>query len=350
MSSCILHFFTHRIFQIGELAIYSPSTSSVHTASQHQQNLLHLLPHHMSENHEELTIPNTVVPGQYIVPECKPHQGAGGPEVHRYLSGKGTTISSITSGSQSVPVVAATVLGRPLIQEVVDDDKNGENVEGAADAADDAVQRTFLVSVITSAGDYASYAAELDPLAANATSSSSTNLPREGDVVLVRITRLNPKQANCDILAVCGAGNVASDGGVGSTGASAHFSVPMGGGAQLLSSYASVAAAQGTMSGAQPYDVGEAFRGVIRSQDVRSTDRDKVRIIDSFRPGDIVRAEVLSLGDGLNYYLTTAKNEYGVVFAKSEGGAGDLMTAIDWETMVCERTGVVEKRKCAKLF
>lgn len=304
----------------------------------------------MSESPEEIPIPSTAVPGQYIVPECKPHQGAGGPEIHRYLSGKGTTISNISSGTHTVPVVAATVLGRPLIQEVVEDEKPAEAGETVAVSADDAVQRTFLVSVVTATGDYARYAAEIEPLAATATASSATNLPREGDVVLVRITRLNPKQANCDVLAVCGAGNVAPDGGVGSTGASAHFSVPMGGGAQLLSSYASVAAVQGTMVGAQPYDVGEAFRGVIRSQDVRSTDRDKVRIIDSFRPGDIVRAEILSLGDGSNYYLTTAKNEYGVVFAKSEGGAGDLMMAIDWETMVCERTGVVEKRKCAKLF
>lgn len=304
----------------------------------------------MSESQEEITIPTTVVPGQYIVPEVRPYQGAGGPEIHRYLSGKGTTISNITSGSQTVPVVVSTVLGRLLVQEIVEDEKIADNAEAAADSADDAVQRTFLVSVITSTGDYARYAAEIEPLAATATSSSATNLPREGDVVLVRITRLNPKQANCDVLAVCGAGNVSPDGGVGSTGPSAHFSVPMGGGAQILSSYANVAAAQGAMTGAQPFDVGEAFRGVIRSQDVRSTDRDKVRIIDCFRPGDIVRAEVLSLGDGSNYYLTTAKNEYGVVFAKSEGGAGELMTAIDWETMVCERTGVVEKRKCAKLF
>lgn len=304
----------------------------------------------MSDSSEKFTIPSTVVPGQYIVPEYKPHQGASGPEIHRYLSGKGTTISNITSGSQTVPVVAATVLGRPLVQELVEDEKLAATTENPVDSADDAIKRTFLISVVTSVGEYAKYAAEIEPLAAATTAASSTNLPREGDVVLVRITRLNPKQANCDILAVCGAGNVAPDGGLGSTGVSAHFSIPMGGGAQLLSSYANVAAAQGTMVGAQPFDVGEAFRGVIRSQDVRSTNRDTVRIIDSFRPGDIVRAEVLSLGDGSNYYLTTAKNEYGVVFAKSEGGAGDLMTAIDWETMVCEKTGVVEKRKCAKLF
>lgn len=42
---------------------------------------------------------------------------------------------------------------------------------------------------------------------------------------------------------------------------------------------------------------------------------------DCFHPGDIVRAEVLSLGDARSYYLSTAKNELGVVYAKSPAGA-----------------------------
>lgn len=42
---------------------------------------------------------------------------------------------------------------------------------------------------------------------------------------------------------------------------------------------------------------------------------------DCFRPGDIVRAEVLSLGDSRSYYLSTSKNHLGVVYAKSAAGA-----------------------------
>lgn len=38
---------------------------------------------------------------------------------------------------------------------------------------------------------------------------------------------------------------------------------------------------------------------------------------DCFRPGDIIRAEVVSLGDARSYYLTTSRNELGVVYAKS---------------------------------
>lgn len=37
------------------------------------------------------------------------------------------------------------------------------------------------------------------------------------------------------------------------------------------------------------------WQGVIRVQDVRATEKDRVKIYESFRPGDIVRAEVVSL-------------------------------------------------------
>ena len=41
-------------------------------------------------------------------------------------------------------------------------------------------------------------------------------------------------------------------------------------------------------------------------------------IYKSCMPGDVLRAEVLSLGDANSYYLTTAKNELGVISAKCE--------------------------------
>jgi len=50
---------------------------------------------------------------------------------------------------------------------------------------------------------------------------------------------------------------------------------------------------------------------------VRATEVDKVELIACFRPGDLVRAAVLSLGDSRSYLLTTARNELGVVAAKS---------------------------------
>ena len=37
------------------------------------------------------------------------------------------------------------------------------------------------------------------------------------------------------------------------------------------------------------------WQGVIRLQDVRATEKDKVRMYESFKPGDVVRAQVVSL-------------------------------------------------------
>lgn len=36
------------------------------------------------------------------------------------------------------------------------------------------------------------------------------------------------------------------------------------------------------------------WQGLIRVQDVRATEKDKVKVFESFRPGDIVRAVVVS--------------------------------------------------------
>ncbi|KAJ7169998.1 hypothetical protein C8R46DRAFT_1090787 [Mycena filopes] len=94
-----------------------------------------------------------------------------------------------------------------------------------------------------------------------------------------------------------------------------------------------------------PLPAGEEFTGVIRSQDVRATEKDRVKISDSFRGGDVVRGVVISLGDARSYFITTASNELGVVFAVSE--AGKTMVPVSWQTMRCP-TGRLEKRKCAK--
>ena len=44
-----------------------------------------------------------------------------------------------------------------------------------------------------------------------------------------------------------------------------------------------------------PLPVGEEFMGVIRAQDVRATEKDKVKIADCFRGGDVVKGVVVSL-------------------------------------------------------
>jgi len=95
-----------------------------------------------------------------------------------------------------------------------------------------------------------------------------------------------------------------------------------------------------------PLPSGEDFTGVIRVQDVRATEKDKVKIADCFRGGDVVKGLVISLGDARSYYVTTARNDLGVIFATSEAGA--TMDPVSWQEMRCPKTGRIEKRKCAK--
>lgn len=71
-----------------------------------------------------------------------------------------------------------------------------------------------------------------------------------------------------------------------------------------------------------------------------------MKIYNSFRPGDIVKADVISLGDARSYVLSTAKNELGVIFATSV--AGVPMIPISWQEMQCPKTKTIELRKCAK--
>ena len=42
-----------------------------------------------------------------------------------------------------------------------------------------------------------------------------------------------------------------------------------------------------------PLPAGEEFTGVVRAQDVRATEKDKVKIGDCFRGGDVVKALVV---------------------------------------------------------
>ncbi|XWS64782.1 hypothetical protein CRYUN_Cryun05aG0033300 [Craigia yunnanensis] len=132
------------------------------------------------------------------------------------------------------------------------------------------------------------------------------------------------------------------------TGHKAHGAVPEPGSvviARVTKVMARTASADIMCVG--PKSVREKFTGIIRQQDVRATEIDKVDMHLSFRPGDIVRAVVLSLGDARAYYLSTAKNELGVVSAESSAGAA--MVPISWTEMQCPLTGQIEQRKVAKV-
>ena len=92
----------------------------------------------------------------------------------------------------------------------------------------------------------------------------------------------------------------------------------------------------------------QRIEGTIRKEHVREKMIDQVVMADSFRPTDIVKAKVISLGDSSrNLYLSTAGEELGVVVAKNEI-TNRLMLPYDWTSMVDALTGDNEKRKVAK--
>ena len=132
-------------------------------------------------------------------------------------------------------------------------------------------------------------------------------LPYVAAIVLARVTRVTVRQAHVTILAV--------------------DDVPCIG---------------------EAYGASDAgFAGLIRQQDTRATEKDKVIVAESFMVGDVVRAEVISIGDERNYYLSTARNELGVIMAKSSE-TGGIMVPVSWKEVVDVKTGARGLRKVAR--
>jgi len=90
------------------------------------------------------------------------------------------------------------------------------------------------------------------------------------------------------------------------------------------------------------------FSGIVRQQDVRKTEIDKVVMEESFVPGDVVRCKVLAMGDGRSLVLTTNENPLGVVRAKCQRCKA-TMVAMNWQEMMCPKTEHRELRKVAKI-
>jgi len=88
-------------------------------------------------------------------------------------------------------------------------------------------------------------------------------------------------------------------------------------------------------------------KGVIRKEDVRLSEIDSVILHECFRPGDIVRAAVISLGDSRQYFLSTAEVDLGVFLAKSQE-SGSIMVPISWKEMEDPISKTRESRKVAR--
>ncbi|KAF2148416.1 hypothetical protein K461DRAFT_271918 [Myriangium duriaei CBS 260.36] len=135
--------------------------------------------------------------------------------------------------------------------------------------------------------------------------SSPAALPTVGATVLARVIRITTRQAQLELLAIT-----------------------------------SLAVPDSTTPLPFPH------QALLRVQDVRATEVDKVVMAQCYRVGDVVRAKVISLGDERSYYLSTAGNEFGVVLGWSREGR--QMMGVGWGEMMDER-GQREGRKVAKV-
>ena len=91
----------------------------------------------------------------------------------------------------------------------------------------------------------------------------------------------------------------------------------------------------------------EPASALIRRENVRDSEIDKIVMLECFRPGDLVSAVVASLGDARSYYLSTAGPQFGVIHAVSE--SGEVMVPVAHDTMMVPSSGRKEKRKAAKI-
>jgi exosome complex component CSL4 len=90
----------------------------------------------------------------------------------------------------------------------------------------------------------------------------------------------------------------------------------------------------------------QTARGSIRREDTRPDQLDSLVMHTCFRPGDIVRATVISLGDARQYFLSTAAKELGVLRAKNDE-TGNELVPVSLQEMEDPVTKKRETRKVA---
>ncbi|KAL4802160.1 putative exoribonuclease [Aspergillus unguis] len=159
-------------------------------------------------------------------------------------------------------------------------------------------------------------------------------LPAVDSVVLARVTRVQKRQATVSILVVL------------DECANSKSSNP----SQTASDNDNIESILSSAANPENHSSSDElrFQALIRKEDVRAVEKDRVVLDEMFRVGDIVRGTVISLGDQSFYYITTARNDLGVVMARSE--AGNMMFPVSWKEMRDPVTGAAEQRKVARPF
>ncbi|EDW29121.1 GL18587 [Drosophila persimilis] len=94
-----------------------------------------------------------------------------------------------------------------------------------------------------------------------------------------------------------------------------------------------------------------SYRGLLRKEDVRETEKDRVDIYKSFKPGDVILARVINQMEQ-SFLITTAETELGVVVAYASDARKTRvpMVPVGWSEMQCPLTTIKEPRKVAKVL
>jgi exosome complex component CSL4 len=257
-------------------------------------------------------LPSLAVPGQHLAP------------VSSYSAGSGTYVHNGTIyASIAGPVFVEPSQQKLKVKPVLSVSRTGTNTGTPGD------QSNGLSSLSVKKPSTPGTKTATGTTAANRKPRYNT-LPAVDSIVLARVTRVQKRQATVSILVVLDeAGSVSG---------------------QPASDNDNIIAILTSAANPENHNTSDElrFQALIRKEDVRAVEKDRVVMEDMFRVGDIVRGSVLSLGDQSFYYLTTARNDLGVVMARSE--AGNMMFPVSWREMRDPVTGVGESRKVARPF
>lgn len=285
------------------------------------------------------TIPKYVIPGQIICPifervstntndnsTSKP--SSSGLSVCKYIPGKGVSISHLPN---DIVALTANLLGRTVLEAVATDGNKvssetfgsssfsstvgqthgSERSNGNRRSVNNVVGPVKVIRVsvedkLVSPNQYQgfiesntqSHNKQQQKIEPRVTCEASSVLPAIGSVVLARVTKLTLRQAYVQILSIENSPSTSSS---FSSSSSPSSSQPTSASATALTNNA-VDGNNHAAGLVNTTSLGEGFAGIVRSHDVRLTERDKVKIADSFKPGDIIRASVVSTNPNNSFF------------------------------------------------
>ena len=259
------------------------------------------------------------VPGQCLGP------------ISSYSAGSGTHISNAhVYASIAGPVIANPVQSNAMLKPIL------------------TVSRTYNTTTTTgTTGTTGNFNSNIPLSTAKPKLLKYNTLPSVDSIVLARVTRVQKRQATVAILVVLDDSASASSSSQGQGQGQAPGKKPL---LTTASDNDNMEAILSTAANPENHSSTDElrFQALIRKEDVRAVEKDRVIMDDMFRVGDIVRGTVISLGDQSFYYITTARNDFGVVMAMSENG--NMMFPVSWKEMRDPVTGIGEARKVARPF